>query len=345
MAGGEPLRAAVADQAAAWLTVLMSGQVSESQRRQWQQWRAAHPDHERAWRHIEAVTARLRGLDPQAGYHALSPFAPPQAAARQQRRQAVRRLAVGGAGLAASLLAATRTPVWQRQMADHHTATGQQLALTLDDGTRLTLNTASAVNVRFTPGQRLLHLVAGEVLVATVHAAAASATAASAPGRAEPDAPRAGDPRPLIVQTAQGRIRALGTRFAVRQQGGATRVAVLESAVEITPADGGAPRRLLAGQRTDFTRAAVAPPQPLDANADGWARGQLVAADMLLGEFLDELARYRPGVLRCAPEVAGLRLSGVYPLHDTDRVLAALPSVLPVQVRVRPWWVTVEAAR
>lgn len=98
-------------------------------------------------------------------------------------------------------------------------------------------------------------------------------------------------------------------------------------------------------QRADFSRAAVAPPQPLDANADGWARGQLVAADMPLGEFLDELARYRPGVLRCAPEVASLRLSGVYPLHDTDRVLAALPSVLPVQVRVRPWWVTVEAAR
>jgi len=46
----------------------------------------------------------------------------------------------------------------------------------------------------------------------------------------------------------------------------------------------------------------------------------LYADDMELGAFIAELARYRPGVLRCAPEVAGLRISGAFQLADTDYV-------------------------
>jgi transmembrane sensor len=40
--------------------------------------------------------------------------------------------------------------------------------------------------------------------------------------------------------------------------------------------------------------------------------------------------------------VAGLRISGAFQLQDTDAVLAALPSTLPVQVRYRSaYWVTI----
>ena len=43
--------------------------------------------------------------------------------------------------------------------------------------------------------------------------------------------------------------------------------------------------------------------------------------------------------------MAHLRLTGSYPLADTDRILTALAATLPVQVRrVLPsWWMTVEA--
>jgi len=79
-----------------------------------------------------------------------------------------------------------------------------------------------------------------------------------------------------------------------------------------------------------------------DANATAWTRGQLVAERMRLADFIDQLARHRPGVLRCDPAVAELPISGVFPLADTDRVLAALSEALPVQVRtVTPYWITV----
>ena len=65
----------------------------------------------------------------------------------------------------------------------------------------------------------------------------------------------------------------------------------------------------------------------------------LVASDMTLADFVAELRRYRPGVISLAPEVARLQLSGVFPLADTDRILAALVQGLPVRVNVpMRWW-------
>jgi transmembrane sensor len=72
----------------------------------------------------------------------------------------------------------------------------------------------------------------------------------------------------------------------------------------------------------------------------------LVADAMRLDEFLAELARYRPGLLRCDPEVAGLLVSGVFSVRNTDRALDNLTRALPVAVSYRTrYWVTVQAAQ
>ncbi len=48
--------------------------------------------------------------------------------------------------------------------------------------------------------------------------------------------------------------------------------------------------------------------------------------------------------MTCAPAVADLRLSGVFRLEDTDKLLGILPQTLPVQLRYRTrWWVMIEA--
>jgi transmembrane sensor len=70
----------------------------------------------------------------------------------------------------------------------------------------------------------------------------------------------------------------------------------------------------------------------------------LVAIDWRLGDFITELARYRPGHLSCAPEVAELRVSGAFTVDDSDAVLANLTASLPVRVRsFSRYWVRVEA--
>ncbi|QKV52199.1 FecR domain-containing protein [Comamonas antarctica] len=323
--GGRVISRGTADAAADWLTLLMSGEAGEAQHSQWRQWRQAHADHEAAWQHIESVTGRMKALAPGPAYTALSSHGasggPPSAA----RRRAKRALLWGGLAAGTGLVA-SRTAPWQASMADCRSATGEQRSFALADGTQLMLNTGSAVNLRFNAAERRILLVAGEIMVATRHG----------PGQAA-------DPRPLWVETAEGSIRPLGTRFTVRQHSGHTDVAVLESAVEISARGAfGSPRVLQAGEQTRFTREAVEPPGPADEQAHAWTRGQLLADEQRLGDFLAELARYRPGLLRADPQIAGLRLSGVFPLADTDRILATLPSVLPVRVQWRTrYWATV----
>ncbi|MNN82081.1 fec operon regulator FecR [compost metagenome] len=67
--------------------------------------------------------------------------------------------------------------------------------------------------------------------------------------------------------------------------------------------------------------------------------------DWRLGDFIEELGRYRPGFLRCAAEVRGLSISGAFRIDDTDTVLENLGKSLPVKVRyLTRYWASIEAA-
>lgn len=207
--------------------------------------------------------------------------------------------------------------------ADYRTPVGERREIVLADGSRLHLNTGTAIDVRFDAGQRLVVLHAGEVHIDT---------------GADRDSSTY---RPFLVQTAQGRIRALGTRFGVRLAQDESRVAVTQGAVEITPASG-AQLVVQAGQQARFSQTGVTGPQPLETGAEDWLQGVLRVRDLRLDDFLAELGRYRQGLLRCDPAVGALRVSGVFQLRDTDAVLDSLPDALPVNVLYRTrYWVTV----
>lgn len=324
----EPIPPAVAREAVHWLLELgeASG-TSETQHthQQWQAWLAADPLHTRAWQRIAEVDAQLRNLPTPVALQTLT-------APGMGRRHAVRLavlLSAGTGGLLAAQHSDLGSYAWQQLAADWSTTTGQRREAVLADGTRVLLNTASAMNVRYTATERLIVLRAGEILVQ------------SAPDH-QPDT-ATGTPRPLRVRTAEGLVRAIGTRFTVHQQDGRTNVAVLQGAVELLPAH--TPQRSLrldAGEQSHFTALDLGQVQPLQEAGTAWSEGMLVADDMPLADFLAELSRHRSGVLRCAPDAAQLRVSGAYPLADTDRVLAALTRSLPVDIHTRTrWWVTV----
>lgn len=324
---------AIARQAVHWLLELRPEDGSptaaadaQRTRQQWQAWLDADPLHARAWQRIAEVDGQLRGVPASVALQTL-------AAPGLQRRHAVRLavlLTAGAGGFLAARQTGVGAQVWQQLAADLSTGTGERRDTVLPDGTRVWLNTASAVDVRYSASERLVVLRAGEILVQSA-------------GDNAPDA-ATGTARPLRVRTAEGLVRAIGTRFTVRQHPGHTAVGVLQGAVELSPAQGDVPAlRLAAGEQGRFSREATSAAEPAQDGASAWAEGMLVADSMPLDTFLAELSRHRLGVLRCAPEVAGLRVSGSYPLADTDRVLAALTLSLPVQIQTRTrWWVTVE---
>jgi transmembrane sensor len=307
----------VLDEAAEWLMRLHDSAATDDDRRACERWRQRHPDHARAWARAELLMNKLGGL-PQA--LAMPSLSRP---ARSSRRVAIGRLAALLAAVPAGWLG-WRLAGEQGWTAEHRTATGERRELRLADGSRVTLNTASAIDLRFDAVQRLVVLRAGEIFVAT-----------------SPDTAAAH--RPFRVETGSGTMQALGTRFSVRkEEGGATHVAVFEGAVRISPAGGAASRVLAAGQQVRFTAGGIDAFAPADEADAAWTQGMLLADRMRLADFAAELSRYRPGALHCDAAVADLRVSGAFPIADTDRVLGMLVSTYPVDAvtRLRGYWVT-----
>ncbi|QOF81784.1 FecR domain-containing protein [Variovorax sp. 38R] len=302
---------------------LWSGEASDQDRAACERWRAQHPDHERAWCRLLGFDDKLHGVPRDVASHALRAAPPRRVQASRRRALQLLGLTVAVGGLAAAV---RRTDGWQLVASDIGTRTGEIREITLPDGTRVVLSTATAIDVRFDAHERRIVLRAGEILVT------------SAP---DPAATH----RPLRVQSREGTVEALGTRFTVRQDEASSHVAVFEGAIEVRPARATADAvRVDAGERTVFFADSAQPPEAAPDSAAAWARGVLVAEAMRVDDFVAELARFRPGLLRCAPEVAALRVTGVFSLHDTDRALQNLASALPVSLAYRSrYWVTVQA--
>ncbi|WP_406625032.1 FecR domain-containing protein [Acidovorax sp. SDU_ACID1] len=313
-----PLSRQVALQAAEWFVLLHSDEASASDRQAFEAWYAQDPDHARAWQRALAVSRQAGSVPSALGAPVLG-----RARHRTGRREAVRALALLMVAAPAGWLAWRHAPQWT---ATHATATGERSEWRLADGSRIVLDTASAVDIEFDSGQRLLRLRSGAIWVET------------AP---DPQTPA----RALAVETPQGRVRAIGTRFAVRLEAARSRVAVLQGAVEVAPRAGAAVQRLQAGQQAWFDPWEVSAAEPAPASAGQWARGVLAVDDMRLDDFAAELARYRRGWLHCDPAVAGLRITGAFQLGDTGAVLGNLTHLLPVQVLYRTrYWVTIAPA-
>ncbi|MDR3016113.1 MAG: FecR domain-containing protein [Delftia acidovorans] len=323
------LQARVLDEAAEWLMRLHDSGATDADRAACERWRQADPQHALAWERAERLLGKLGGLPAALAMPALDR----PRSHRAQRRAAVARLAALLAVAPAGWLT-WRVADQSGWGADLRTATGERRTEHLADGSRLLLDTASAADIRFDGVLRRVTLRQGAISIET------------AADTARPH-------RPFVVDTAHGRLRALGTRFTVRQEGdradgGPVRLAVTEGAVEVTLRGAASPALVLqAGQQTVLRAGQVTAPQPLQPEATAWTHGMLMADAMPLAAFCAELSRYRPGLLQCAPEVRGLRVSGSFPLGDTDQTLTMLASTYPVdvQTRMRGYWITVVARK
>ncbi|MGE8413023.1 MAG: FecR family protein [Pseudomonas sp.] len=313
----KPVSAQVLDAAIAW-QLSLDGGGSALDREEFAKWHAAHEEHARAWRQLGMLDQRFS--------RASGPARNALVQSREGLRRRVRKLGRGIASVVLvgglALFAGQHYLPLDYWLADQRTATGEQLTLRLVDGTLISLNTHSAVDVRFDDKQRRIVLQEGEVLIETGH----------------------NDTRPFIVETRDGQLRALGTRFLVKREDQGTRLGVLQSAVAARPQARQHETVFKEGQQVLMHRDGLQAQQALGLDADAWIRGMLVVDNARLGDLIEELGRYRPGYLAVAPEVADLRITGSFPLHDTDLALDALLPTLPVQIERRTdWWVNVVA--
>lgn len=304
-AGAAPDQILLAE-AADWLITLHYEKPTAEDQAAFDRWRQQSAAHGAAWVRAEATLGAFAQVPAEVCKQTLS------SAPRRGRRRSLAMLASLLVAAPAGWLA-WRELSWQQWMADEVTAAGEQRSIVLPDGTRLTLNTASAVAIRFTGAERRVRLLEGEILLTT---------------HADPSPTY----RPFLVQTRQGTVQALGTQFSVRRiDDDTTRVAVFEHAVAIRTVEG-ATRRLEAGSTADFSATDISPSSAVERSAALWERGMLLARNMRLADVLAEMARYRSGALLCDPAVAELRVSGALSLKDTDASLELLTQSLPLRI-------------
>ena len=303
----------VFEAAAIWYVQFQSQPPTPAEHCAWQQWLNDDPAHLAAWKQMERLQRSLGTLPQDLTRRALS--------ATQQRRQVLKwMLVLGGTGYLGWNV--QHAPSLGNVWADYRTRIGERRRIELADGTQIDLNTGTAIDVVFDGRQRLIRLREGEVLIHTG---------------------KLGGQTPFYVETRQGRVQALGTWFTVRQLADSTRVGVLEDRVSVSPADQPDRTRLLAaGESVDFDRENVGSNHAYPRTQAAWVDGQVIVLDARLGDLIDDLARYRSGVLQCDPASAHLRVSGTFRLDATDAVLANLQATLPIQVKYfTRYWVSV----
>lgn len=304
--------AALSDQAIERLVQLHSGHAGGVERMEFLRWRAQSPAHERAACEAEALWGALPETAHAERY-------------RQRAHRPRRWLALAAAACVAAIAVAVALPEPLAGLyADFATRTGERRLLELADGSRVWLNSDSALSVDFSTGQRRLRLHSGEALFEV-----------------------AKDPtRPFIVQAKGGEVRAVGTRFDVDSRGPQVRVEVSEGVVQVDSA-GSPPVRLTAGERLSYRESlAPEPVQPLDlSSASAWQRGKLIFNQRPLGEVLDELERYLPGrIVLTEGALRQHKVSGVFDLQEPDALLKTLERLQPVKVTHLPWLVLIRPA-
>lgn len=300
--------------AAQWMSLLHSGDADDQARESFAQWRDADPSHALAASRLSLLWGRFDGLPKTRARKTLDRVMSAKRSGGLRRTGSCLALLIA-AGVAWQAM--QLAPVW---LADQRTGWGERRDWVLPDNSHLQLNGDSAVDLHFDGQQRLIELRRGELWVQV-----------------------AKDPqRPFVVRTEHGTVTALGTQFMVRREGDRTQVTVLESAIAARPVE--QPERAVrvaAGQQAAVYSDHVDAPISI-GNSDpaGWTRGVLKVDDRPLTEVLDELSRYRKGVLHYDRRgLADLRVSGSFPLADSDAALAALQASLPIRVQRFTDWI------
>jgi transmembrane sensor len=187
------------------------------------------------------------------------------------------------------------------QTQTYTTAVGGHDTLTLPDGSRIELNTDTAIRVADTANLRKIWLDKGEVYFQVVHNAA----------------------RPFIVVAGDRRVTDIGTKFVMRRELGRLQVAVVDGRVRLD-AGGNIPQSspavLSAGDAATVTESSLRltrkPPHALESEL-GWLRGVFVFRHTTLADAAAEYNRYNAEKIMVSDAaVARLTISGTLPVNN-----------------------------
>lgn len=192
----------------------------------------------------------------------------------------------------------------------YETGVGQQQSIALEDGTRIALNTDSAVTIDYTSHSREVRLDRGEAMF-----------------EVSKDAKR-----PFIVTSEDKQVRALGTRFVVRESGQRVAVTLVEGSVEVSRLQHEKPvpvARLRPGERITLVgKAGAVVDRPAIDVVTAWRKGEVMFDDVMLLDAANEFNRYTSNAsVSVDPDIAALRISGTFSTRDPADFAATIAAL------------------
>lgn len=291
---------AVRAEAAAWLAKLYGPERSAALEDDFRSWLGADPEHAAAFEHMTEIWDHLGSV---------SVGGLPRLAVNVQRRSSGRRSFVAVAATCA-LAAIVFAAGWLLRPETVTTKIGEQRIVTLEDGTRVALNSDTELDVSLEPERRNVRLRHGEAFFEVAHDAS----------------------RPFTVRAGDRVVTALGTSFAVRYDDSGTAVTLIEGVVSVS-APNAAPVKLQPGQR--LAAAANTTPRIDTGSADAavaWRRGEIILDETSLRAAVAEMNRYERRPLKIDDDIAQLPVSGIYRTGDARGFAAAVAAVYDLGV-------------
>jgi transmembrane sensor len=195
--------------------------------------------------------------------------------------------------------------------ARYATSIGERSTIPLADGSTIVLNTASTVEVLYTPGERHVRLLHGQALFTVAH----------------------GQPAPFRVYAGDRVITALGTIFDVRLEGPRVEVGMLEGTVRVG-------RGREAGETLSAGEALVAEPaEPARIKtADvermtSWRSGLLMFNDTSLAAAIAEVNRYTSNPLTLTGAAAAdYRVTGTFRVGEPERFARTMTELFALEL-------------
>lgn len=187
------------------------------------------------------------------------------------------------------------------------TAVGERRILALEDGTQISLNTATRIVVEYDKQQRRVRLESGEAIFEVAK---------------RPD-------WPFVVAVGDRRITALGTAFLVRRDERRTAITLIEGKVVVSTSSGNpasaqhetasSPTILTPGERITYLEEKRTPQmdRPELAKLTAWQSGRVNMDALTLAEAAVEMNRYSPVQIEVHGSAAELRLSGMFRIGDS----------------------------
>ncbi|OIN50444.1 FecR family protein [Pseudomonas costantinii] len=316
-----PQQHSITEAAADWAVRLHAGALTDQEQAELQHWIACDSRHEAALRFAEQTWAALGEVHQEAPVRRQRSSSAALPVRRSKRRRPWQRVAAVALVVVVAGIGWVRGPdALLRMQADYVTQKGEVRTVLLADGSKVELDSASAIRLDYDGVQRRVSLIQGSAIFDV--------------------APMVGEEtRPFVVQSAGGQARALGTRFVVEREGDRQAwVGVLQHSVEVSlqaiPKKGPTERVLKEGQAARYSpQDGVVPLDPFDVErATSWRRGVLIFDRLPLAKVIEQLNRYRPGRVVLADSALGDReVSGVFRLDMLDTALGTLTQELQVQ--------------